>query len=97
VLAISRRARAIGARFLVLAGLAVTALLVTMPGAQAAPSGESAYSRNAPASQVMPRGGEGQPEAPAKRDFDWTPLVILGGLLGTSVGAYLLYSVRHPA
>jgi hypothetical protein len=31
---------------------------------------------------VMPRGGA---KDPAKREFDWTPLVILGGLLGTGL------------
>jgi hypothetical protein len=113
VLAISRRTCATGAasasratpdremngfgRFLVIVGLAVAGLLVTMSGAQAEPAGDSAYARNVPAAQVMPRGGEGQAEASASRDFDWTPLVILGGLLGTGVAAYLLYSVRHPA
>jgi hypothetical protein len=97
VLAISRSTRAIVARVLMLAGLALTATFVTMPGAQAASAGENAYARNTPTAQVMPRGGDGQAQAAMKHDFDWTPLVILGGLLGTSVGAYLLYSVRHPA
>jgi len=97
VLAISRNARALGARVLTLAGLALTAVLMTMPSAHAASAGEITFDRSAPTVQVMPRGGDGQPQAPVQRDFDWMPLVILGGLLGTSVGVYLLYSVRHPA
>jgi hypothetical protein len=97
VLTIFRSARAVVARVLMLAGLALTATFVAMSGAQAASAGENAYARNTPTAQVMPRGGEGQAQGLMKPDFDWTPLVILGGLLGTSVGAYLLYSVRHPA
>lgn len=46
---------------------------------------------------VMPRGGDGQAQAPMRREFDWIPLLIIGGLLATGVGAYLLYSVRRPA
>jgi len=46
---------------------------------------------------VMPRGGDGQAQAPMRREFDWIPLLVIGGLLATGVGAYLLYSVRRPA
>jgi hypothetical protein len=56
----------------------------------------SAYARNGVAS-VMPRGGDGQAQAPIRREFDWIPLLIVGGLLSTAVGAYLLYSVRRTA
>jgi hypothetical protein len=58
----------------------------------------SVYGRNLMAASqvpdVMPRGGA---QDPAKREFDWTPLVILGGLLGTGLGAHLRYSAKRPA
>lgn len=45
---------------------------------------------------VMPRGGD-DGHAAAGREFDWTPLLIFGGLLTVGVGASSRHRGRHPA
>lgn len=109
---------------LVIAGLASAGLLLTMPGAQAAPvdaermsipvcklsqdfaqlprldawyARRGGYLAGDQVASVMPRGGDGQAQAPTQHEVDWIPLLIVGGLLAIGVGTYLLYAGRRPA
>jgi flagellar basal body-associated protein FliL len=53
--------------------------------------------RGGQVASVMPRGGDGQAQAPMRHEFEWIPLLLVGGLLAIGVGAYLLHAARRPA